>query len=38
MRRGEVPGLRWGDIDLSTTRLPVHPTIIAIANEGLKRR
>jgi integrase len=33
MRRGEVLGLRWGDVDLSRRRLSVHRTIIAIAYE-----
>jgi integrase len=31
MRRGEVLGLRWGDVDLEQRRLSVHRTIIAIA-------
>ena len=33
MRRGEVLGLRWGDIDLEQRRVSVHRTIIAIAYE-----
>jgi integrase len=33
MRRGEVLGLRWGDVDLNRCRLSVHRTIIAIAYE-----
>jgi integrase len=31
MRRGEVLGLRWGDVDFNRRRLSVHRTIIAIA-------
>jgi integrase len=33
IRRGEVLGLRWGDVDLNRRRLSVHRTIIAIAYE-----
>ena len=33
MRRGEVLGLRWGDIDFDTGRVSVHRTIVAIAYE-----
>jgi integrase len=33
MRRGEVLGLRWGDIDLDARRVSVHRTIVAIAYE-----
>ena len=33
MRRGEVLGLRWGDVDFNQCRLSVHRTIIAIAYE-----
>jgi hypothetical protein len=34
MRLGEVSGLRWGVIDGNTSRVPVHRTIIAIADMG----
>ena len=33
MRRGEVLGLRWGDIDFDARRVSVHRTIVAIAYE-----
>jgi integrase len=33
MRRGEVLGLRWGDVDLDTHRVSVHRAIVAIAYE-----
>jgi integrase len=33
MRRGEVLGLRWGDLDLDARRVSVHRTLIAIAYE-----
>jgi integrase len=33
MRRGEVLGLRWGDIDIDASRVSVHRTLVAIAYE-----
>ena len=33
MRRGEVLGVRWGDIDLDAQRVSVHRAIVAIAYE-----
>jgi len=33
MRRGEVLGLRWSDIDLSISRLSVRPAVISVAYE-----
>lgn len=33
MRRGEVLGLRWGDVDLDAGRLAVRHTLVAVAYE-----
>jgi integrase len=36
MRRGEVLGLRWGDIDLDTSRIAVRNAIVSVAYEVLE--